>query len=234
MLEVIAVIILLLIGRAQASVASVFPVTLLTLTATSAKAITIILAVADIALAVYIAYLISAIIKVKKHVPLEFEEESDEEIQAETVIEKDNGIGELEIFTENTEQNFEPESEAVGSVGVEEEPETVVEASLIITEEKERYTGKKRAQINIDTISRSFNAGERITLNKLKEKKLLPANVGYVKVLARGTLDKPFTVVAQKYSAAAVKKITAAGGEAIVCEASPERLKRKNKRGASI
>jgi large subunit ribosomal protein L15 len=87
----------------------------------------------------------------------------------------------------------------------------------------EVYTGKRRAEINIDTIGRHYEAGELVTLNTLKEKKLISKNVGFVKILARGSLDKPLTVVAQSFSTAAVKMIVLTGGQTIVVEGSPER-----------
>ena len=86
----------------------------------------------------------------------------------------------------------------------------------------EDYVGIKKAEVNVDTISLNFNAGERVTLNTLKEKKLVPANAGYVKVLARGTLDKPLDIVAQNFSVAAVKMIILTGGSVVVADPSPE------------
>ena len=86
----------------------------------------------------------------------------------------------------------------------------------------EDYTGSKKAEINIDTISQNFEAGERVTLNTLKEKKLVSANAGYVKVLARGMLNKPLDVVAQNFSVAAVKMIILTGGSVTVVDPSPE------------
>ena len=97
--------------------------------------------------------------------------------------------------------------------------------SLEITEEEdseetESYVGNKKAEINIDVIGRNFEAGDRVSINTLKEKKMIPSNVGYVKILARGSLDKPLTVVAQKYSVAAVKMILLTGGTVIVNDGS--------------
>ena len=87
---------------------------------------------------------------------------------------------------------------------------------------REDYTGIKKAEINVDTICQNFKAGERVTLNTLKEKKLISANAGYVKVLARGTLDKPLDIVAQNFSVAAVKMIILTGGSVVVADPSPE------------
>lgn len=94
----------------------------------------------------------------------------------------------------------------------------------------ERYRGAKRAQINLDIISEHFSAGETVTLNALKAKKLLPNNTEAVKILARGTLNKPLNVVAQDFSASALKMILLTGGTPVRTHASPEReIKRKNR-----
>ncbi len=90
----------------------------------------------------------------------------------------------------------------------------------------EEYRGCKKAEVNIDTISQTFPAGAVVTLNSLKEKKLVPPSTGFVKILARGTLDKPLTVVAQDFSTAALKMILLTGGRAVVAEPSPERRRR--------
>lgn len=90
-------------------------------------------------------------------------------------------------------------------------------------EDTEIYHGEKKAQINIDTISRYFSDGETVTLNTLKEKKLISQSAGQVKILARGVLDKRLRVVAQDFSEAAVKMILLTGGEAIITYSSSER-----------
>lgn len=80
------------------------------------------------------------------------------------------------------------------------------------TEEEKRYVGKKGI-INIDVLSRNFQAGDVVNLQSLKEKGLIDSSVGYVKVLARGTLNKPLTVDLQNYSIEAVKMIVLTGGK---------------------
>ncbi len=75
--------------------------------------------------------------------------------------------------------------------------------------------GNKRGIVNVDTLSRSFEAGERVDINALKNKSLIPYDTGYVKVLARGIIDKPLYVYANDFSLAAVKMIALTGGKAI-------------------
>ena len=70
----------------------------------------------------------------------------------------------------------------------------------------------KRAEINVDTVSRHFCAGDTVSLSSLKNKGLIPKNAAAVKILARGTLDKPLTVCAQDFSMGALKMILLTGG----------------------
>ena len=68
--------------------------------------------------------------------------------------------------------------------------------------------------VNIDTLSQNYNNGDEVTLESLKEKKLVSSKAGYVKVLARGTLDKKLIVDLDDYSLQAVKMIVLLGGHA--------------------
>ena len=68
--------------------------------------------------------------------------------------------------------------------------------------------------INIDTLSLNYNDGDEVTLDSLIEKKLVSPKTGYVKVLARGTLDKRLIVDLDDFSLQAVKMIVLLGGHA--------------------
>ena len=74
-----------------------------------------------------------------------------------------------------------------------------------------RHEGKKGI-INIDTISKNFKDGDTVDLEALWAKKLVPTTVGYVKVLARGTIDKRLNLDLQDYSIEAVKMVLLEGG----------------------
>ena len=87
-----------------------------------------------------------------------------------------------------------------------------VAAAVVVDEHHEFKLGGKKCVINIDTLSRCYNANELVNMKTLKQKGLLPKNAGYVKVLARGTLNKPLTVEANDYSIEAVKMILLTGG----------------------
>lgn len=75
--------------------------------------------------------------------------------------------------------------------------------------------GWRRRIVNVDMLSRSFAPGDRIDINILKERGLIPRDTAYIKILARGFIDKPLTVYANDFSLAAVKMIALSGGKAI-------------------
>ena len=81
------------------------------------------------------------------------------------------------------------------------------------SDEDKRYHNK--TIINIDTLSKNYASGETVNLASLKEKNLLPNKADFVKVLARGMLDKQLTVEVQDFSVDAVKMIILTGGKAI-------------------
>ena len=70
----------------------------------------------------------------------------------------------------------------------------------------------KKVIVNIDSISKAYNAGEIVNMASLKEKKLIVKNAKFVKVLARGTLDKPLKIKAGEFSETAIKMIKLVGG----------------------
>ncbi len=78
------------------------------------------------------------------------------------------------------------------------------------------YTsGYKKEIINVDVLSRSFSSGERVDVNVLKKKGLLDDETAYIKVLARGDINKPLSVYANDFSLSAIKMIALTGGEAV-------------------
>lgn len=89
-----------------------------------------------------------------------------------------------------------------------------IEASETNTSNEPRVFSKKEI-INIDTLSNNFNSGDVVNLDTLKEKDLIPKKTDYIKILARGTLDKHLTVEANEFSADAIKMIVLTGGKAI-------------------
>ena len=70
----------------------------------------------------------------------------------------------------------------------------------------------KKDIVNVDVLSKNYNDGDTVTIDSLKEKKLVPQSAKQVKLLARGVLDKKLHVELQDYSIEAVKMIIATGG----------------------
>jgi large subunit ribosomal protein L15 len=69
--------------------------------------------------------------------------------------------------------------------------------------------------VNLDTLASRFDAGTEITPDLLETTGIVSRG-RRVKVLARGDIDKAFTVRAHKFSGKAAEKIAAAGGTAEV------------------
>ncbi len=102
---------------------------------------------------------------------------------------------------------------------------TVSEANARMTDEEAeaaveegvRFADKtKTGIVNVDTLSELFAEGEKVTLEELKKRfPYLSKKVTYIKVLARGRLDKPLIVEADEFSLEAVKMIVLEGGKVI-------------------
>ncbi len=86
-------------------------------------------------------------------------------------------------------------------------------ANALVTGRRIRKTGKKFA-VNIDTLSAAYEADDTVDMVSLKSKGIVPRSAKQIKILARGMLDKPLTVIADDFSADAVKMIVLTGGEA--------------------
>lgn len=88
-------------------------------------------------------------------------------------------------------------------------------AAALVNENDEAVLPRPRAIVNIDDLSENYEANDVVTIESLKEKKLIAKSVNYVKVLARGVLDKPLTVEMPEFSKDAVKMILLTGGKVI-------------------
>ena len=76
-------------------------------------------------------------------------------------------------------------------------------------------SGIRKETVNIDAISDVYSDGDTVSIESLIAKKLVAKNVGYVKILASGELDKALTVMANDFSIDAAKMIIVAGGRAV-------------------
>jgi ribosomal protein L18E len=100
----------------------------------------------------------------------------------------------------------------------------VHDADVLSGEDAERYTEirkcaviekKNFVTINLDALDGKFLDGQRVTLDKLKKKELVPAECTGVRITAGTRLTKPLYVVADDFSQEAVKMIVLTGGRAI-------------------
>ncbi len=91
------------------------------------------------------------------------------------------------------------------------------EAAEASIEESVRYADKtKTGIVNVDTLSKVFAEGEKVTLEEIKKRvRSIHKKTTYIKILARGELDKALVVEADDYSVEAVKMILLTGGKVI-------------------
>ena len=72
---------------------------------------------------------------------------------------------------------------------------------------------KEYAIVNLATLDRSFDDGAEVTPKALVDNGIVKNLKNGVKILGNGKLNKKLTVKANKFSAAAVSAIEAAGGK---------------------
>ena len=78
------------------------------------------------------------------------------------------------------------------------------------------YTdGTSRASISVGELSDAFEVGDKVDINSLKDKGLIPKDVGQIKVVGGGKIDKSLTVYANDFTLSAIKMIALSGGQAI-------------------
>lgn len=89
--------------------------------------------------------------------------------------------------------------------------------AMALVEDTDEISDKTKSGIvNIDTLGKYFNDGETVTLEEIKKRvPNFQKSVTYIKVLARGVLDKRLKVVADAYSTEAIKMILLTGGDAV-------------------
>ena len=118
-------------------------------------------------------------------------------------------LPEEDIIPEEIETLDEVSADTVDELMTDQLAETLLEES-----EEMGGTGKSGI-VNIGVISPAYHAGDVVTLANLQEKGLVDANIGRLKVLASGTLDKPLIIKAESFSFQAIKMITLTGGHAV-------------------
>ena len=136
----------------------------------------------------------------------------------------------IEEKTENEEEEFEDDDDFAGEDFDDDDDDELDEisasdvgsymaddrAKLRVQEGSEVSDRTRSGIVNVDTLGKFFNEGEKVTVAEIKRRvSYFPKNVTYIKVLARGKLDKPLIVVADDFSLEAVKMIVLTGGRAI-------------------
>ena len=71
------------------------------------------------------------------------------------------------------------------------------------------------ANVNVGSLD-AFDAGSEVTLQDLRDRRLVRGRCDLLKVLGEGDIVKALTVIAHAFSASAQKKIEAAGGKVVV------------------
>ncbi len=134
----------------------------------------------------------------------------------ETIVDESGDKTTVEEIVEEVVD--EPAEEENIGVSVAEAHESMTdeaaESMVIVASGTSSPTTGRKAVVNIDTISANFNDGDTVDLDALKEKKLVARKETAVKILARGRLNKQLNVVANDFSADAVKMICLMGGTA--------------------
>lgn len=137
-------------------------------------------------------------------------------VGSETIVDESGAETTVEEIVEEVAD--EPAEEENIGVSVAEAHESMTdeaaESMVIVASGTSSPTTGRKAVVNIDTISANFNDGDTVDLDALKEKKLVARKETAVKILARGRLNKQLNVVANDFSADAVKMICLMGGTA--------------------
>jgi large subunit ribosomal protein L15 len=69
--------------------------------------------------------------------------------------------------------------------------------------------------VNVGDLERCFQAGEEVTVERLKKSPLVGHRFDQIKILGDGQLTKALTVTAHRFSRSAVEKIEKAGGRVV-------------------
>ena len=110
--------------------------------------------------------------------------------------------------------NHKPAVDPVDASQVDEMMTDTMAQQFVVYSDEKGGAGKMGI-ISTKVIGDAYLAGETVDLASLHARGLIRSDVGRIKILAVGTLDKPLTVKADAFSLQAVKMITLTGGQAI-------------------
>jgi len=92
--------------------------------------------------------------------------------------------------------------------------------------------GKRVAIVNLGDLNAAFKSGDEVTLDSLQAAGLCKHPCDALKVLGEGELKKKLKITAHRFSASALEKINASGGEAVVV-LGPKPVQRKKAKAAA-
>ncbi len=87
--------------------------------------------------------------------------------------------------------------------------------TLVYRRKSVKTWGKKSVSVQLDVIGALFGDGERIDINVLKNKGVIPSDALRVKLVGAGKINRAFAVYANRFTPGAIKMIALAGGAAI-------------------
>ena len=123
--------------------------------------------------------------------------------------------GVIEVSKEQFEEIAASDGQYYESISVAEAEEKIAdEETEVFVEESRRLSDRtKKDIVNVDALSKYFRAGEDVTIEEIRKR--VPSvnkKATYIKVLARGRLDKALNIEADDFSPAAIKMIVLTGG----------------------
>lgn len=177
----------------------------------------IILLLENIALALLVVYFISELKAAKEVVETSAQKKAEPKVAPKPVVAPVNTLkaGDVVAHKATEEEKQEVLERKVSNITVEEARHAVSDtvAAHFVDKKKSDVTRyQKKSIVNIDTLSQNFESGDSVNLEALLAKRLVPAGTDYVKILARGNLDKKLFVEANDYSADAIKMIILTDG----------------------
>ena len=134
-----------------------------------------------------------------------------EEVVEEAAPEIVEEVVEEEVYEEHVVIVEEVSAEDADQIAEEQHIDIHVEEGVEYISAKDT----KKAIVNVDTLSEAYEAHEIASLASMKAKGLIDKKAKTVKVLARGSLNKPLIVKAGDFSKTAVEMILLTGGNAV-------------------
>ena len=162
--------------------------------------------------------------------PIEEEPVEEEPVEEEPVEEEPEIVVVPELEAETEEEPEEEPEEDTDEEEVEDEVENddddfftsdreyrrVTRTEPVRRPRGKRYKKIPKSVVNVDTLEKNFAANDTVSIEILKQRQIISQNTEKVKILGRGQITKPLTVVMPKFSGSAIGKILEAGGSVMI------------------